>query len=134
MVVGHADERVARRVDRGHDLARAIARLELPRGEREVARVAADLERARGGEVLAPEAPHHGRVGPDLAAEPRHEDGDAVDEVPLARLALEAAEVVGVNPGPAVGVLGAPQMRLAAARPADAEVAAREGHRPPEVE
>src|SRR5256885_12873440 len=107
VVVRDADERVPRRVDRGHDLARAVARLELPRGEREVARVAADLQRPGGGEVAPPEPPDDGRAGADLPAEPRHEHRDAVDEVPPARLAREAAGVVGVHPCPAVRVLRA---------------------------
>src|SRR5207247_9877365 len=108
--------------------ARPVARLELPRGQREVARVAADLERASGGEVAAAEASDDGGAGPDLAAEPRHEHRHPVQEVALARLALEAGEVVAMHPRPAVGVLGAPQVRLPAARAGERELMAREGH------
>src|SRR5256714_700715 len=130
VVVGDADQGVARGIDRGHHLARAVARLQLPGRQREVTRVAADLKRAGGGEVAPAEASDDRRVRADLPAEARHEHRHPVDEIPLARLALEAAEVVAVHPSPAFGVLGPPQVCLPAARAGEPELAAGVRHAP----
>src|SRR4051812_20450029 len=135
IVVGHAGEGLARRVDLTDDAALAVARREVPGGEAESAAGADECERVGGGEVLAAKAPDDRRARPDLAAAALDVDRDAVQIRVGPRRAVGGVEVVAVRPRPSRRVPRAPQVCLGAARAVELEgpVADANGARDREV-
>ena len=90
-------------------------------------------QRAGGAKSRPPKRPTTGRAGPDLTAEAGHEHRHAVHVAVGRAAAVQPLEVVAVRPRPARGVLGSPQVRLAAALRAPASARARRRSRVPDT-